>query len=162
MRTPGVRSVISLNFCPQNTTSVSIAHRVTQITRNLRGGAVPKSSRSLATSTTSSSSPLTLSSPLRPDSPLHFSSPIPDSNSNALLTSSPAPFLFYPAFLSTQEQTVLLQASLEKLDTSLSHSRDVRKRRKEWRAKQGPTATAHVGFLPNEFYDFEEVGDPPL
>lgn len=106
--------------------------------------------------TTSTTPPLTLSSPLQKDSPIHFSTPFLP-NDPLLDHSSPAPFLFYPAFLSSDEQAVLLRASLEKLDTSLSQSRDVRKRRKEWRKANSNIALIPAGFLPDGLYDFEEV-----
>jgi len=103
-------------------------------------------------STTSHQEPLTLSSDLT-DSPIHVS--VPSLSMSSLVHSSPAPFLFYPAFLSSDEQAVLLHACLCKLDASLSQSRDVGKRREAW--QEGRNDAPYHGFLPDELYDFEEV-----
>jgi hypothetical protein len=103
-------------------------------------------------STTAIQDPLTLSSDLT-DSPIHVSSPL--SPTSSLARSSPAPFLFYPAFLSCDEQAVLLHTCLSKLDASLSQSRDIRQKRKEWRRERN--GIPYYGFLPDELYDFEEV-----
>ena len=95
---------------------------------------------------------LTLSSDLA-NSPIHVSSPI--SPINSLAHPSPAPFLFYPAFLSSDEQAVLLHTCLSKLDASLSQSREVRQRREAWERERN--GVPNYGFLPDELYDFEEV-----
>lgn len=53
---------------------------------------------------------------------------------------------------------MLLAASLEKLDGSLSASREVRKKRREWRSRvQERGKDVAGGFLSDEMYDFEEV-----
>lgn len=103
-------------------------------------------------STTSHQEPLALSSDLT-DSPIHLSAL--SLCMTSLVHSSPAPFLFYPAFLSPNEQAVLLHACLCKLDASLSRLRDVRKRREAW--QEGRNDAPYHGFLPDELYDFEEV-----
>ncbi|KAF8317384.1 hypothetical protein DL93DRAFT_2077013 [Clavulina sp. PMI_390] len=107
----------------------------------------------IATSTaTPLPTPLRLNSTVDKDSPIFF--PHDSILSDPIISSSPAPFLFYPAFLSGDEQRVLLQTSLQKLDSSLTPSREIRRKRKEWRAKHG--SAPHVGFLPDDYYDFEE------
>lgn len=101
---------------------------------------------------------MTLSDGVTPNAPLRI-----DENAltDPLVKLSPAPFLFYPAFLSPEEQDVLLSASLQKLDAAITPSRDVRKLRKAWRAEvAGNTASTNSPFstfLPDDLYDFEEV-----
>lgn len=97
---------------------------------------------------------LTLSDGVVPNAPIHLD---PSALNDPLVKLSPAPFLFYPAFLSQEEQSVLLSASLQKLDASLTPSREVRKRRKAWRAEVTNDASAASDFLPEHLYDFEEV-----
>ena len=104
-------------------------------------------------STTATQEPLTLSSDLT-DSPIYVPSP-PSAVNQLVHHSSSAPFLFYPAFLSSDEQAVLIHASLAKLDMSTSQSRDVRIRKDAWRKERNNTP--YYGFLPDELYDFEEV-----
>lgn len=82
-----------------------------------------------------------------------------------LVAASPAPFLFYPAYLSPEEQRVLLQASLLKLDGNGGHSKAVRLKRKkrlaEEKARRCFRAPPHYGFLPEDMYDFQEVCSHP-
>lgn len=70
----------------------------------------------------------------------------------------PHDLLFLPQFFSESEQRVLLSVALQKLDSR--ESRLFKRRRKDYQARLG---TAHMPttieshFLPDEFYDFEEV-----
>ncbi|KAF9517903.1 hypothetical protein BS47DRAFT_1290337 [Hydnum rufescens UP504] len=70
--------------------------------------------------------------------------------------SRPHQFVLYPDFLSIAEQHTLLHASLEKLDRTLTPSRDVRRRRRTWVQSGHPLDPRNGEFLPDDMYDFEE------
>ncbi len=71
----------------------------------------------------------------------------------------PQDFVFFPDFLSVQEQRVLLSTSLQKLDKT--ENRYHRLRRKEYMANNvisnSAASVAQDLFLPDEYYHFEEV-----
>jgi hypothetical protein len=67
-------------------------------------------------------------------------------------------FTFIPKFLAASEQTVLLSASLKKLNEAESGS--IRRRRR--RHESTLSDSARQTFLPDEYYQFEEVRDISL
>jgi hypothetical protein len=116
-------------------------------------------------SSTRVSKPLTLTDGVHASSPIFLDA---SALEDPIVQSSPAPFLFYPAFLSLEEQSILLRGSLAKLDASLTSSREVRENRKAWR-QAGASRTQlclqphqsriheDENFLPEGLYDFDEV-----
>ncbi|KAH9857059.1 hypothetical protein C2E23DRAFT_720601 [Lenzites betulinus] len=68
----------------------------------------------------------------------------------------PRDFAFYPEFFTAREQSTLLRAALQKLD-SMEGSR-FRRRRREFLRTSPPAVTQDVRalFLPDELYDFQE------
>lgn len=68
----------------------------------------------------------------------------------------PDDYVLYPKFLSAEEQAVLLEASLKKLDTA--ESMEARSHRRNWRRSQSKEFTKGygAGFLPEEAYLFEQ------
>lgn len=64
-------------------------------------------------------------------------------------------FTFFPNFFNDQEQKILLQSCLKKLNGLGSHR--ARKQRRDYTAsKPSPALTTDL-FLPDKFYEFEEV-----
>ena len=73
-------------------------------------------------------------------------------------------FILYPGYLSLEEQCTLLLASLHKLDTTLTPSREVRTRRKKRSQPEGTALNPLPSslFLSDELYDFWEVRRVPV
>jgi hypothetical protein len=69
-------------------------------------------------------------------------------------TNLPVDFRFFPNFLNGEEQRILLLSALNKLDDA--DSRVARRRRKGNLTNPELQILSHL-FLPDEFYDFEEV-----
>lgn len=70
-------------------------------------------------------------------------------------TELPQDFQFFPEFLTGPEQHVLLSSALRKLDNM--GSREARRKRKGKAVYDGESPTVSDLFLPDEYYEFEQV-----
>ena len=79
------------------------------------------------------------------------------SSPRAVAQRLPPNFQWFPDFFSPAEQRALLTAALRKLDAT--ESRAYRRKRREYAPKDAGSPVQSL-FLPDEFYDFQEVRMP--
>lgn len=70
----------------------------------------------------------------------------------------PLGFRFWPSYFSTEEQRILLVASLHKLDST--ETRQFRRRRKEFMKSETNPRSSNLNdlFAPDHLYDFQKAG----
>jgi hypothetical protein len=70
----------------------------------------------------------------------------------------PLGFRFWPSYFSTEEQRILLVASLHKLDST--ETRQFRRRRKEFMKSKTNQSSSSLNdlFAPDHMYDFQKAG----